>query len=72
MDRNIPSEIYHADWQLGRKAGPIRNQRMLDEGRPELVIAFPGGRGTSDMTARARAAPLETISVPPSPFATRA
>ena len=65
-DRNIPSEIYHADWQLGRKAGPIRNQRMLDEGRPQLVIAFPGGRGTEDMTARARAAAIETITLPPS------
>ena len=69
-DRNISSEIYHADWQLGRKAGPIRNQRMLDEGGPQLVIAFPGGRGTEDMTARARAAAIETIRVQPSPFAT--
>lgn len=32
-DRKIPTKIYQADWEtLGRKAGPIRNQRMLDEG----------------------------------------
>jgi hypothetical protein len=63
-DRDIPTIIYHADLEgLGRKAGPIRNQRMLDEGRPELVIAFPGGRGTADMTSRARAAAIETILV---------
>lgn len=52
-----------ADWkQLGRAAGPIRNQRMLDEHQPELVIAFhtdPAlGRGTADMVRRARAAGL--------------
>jgi hypothetical protein len=29
---------------------------MLDEGRPDLVLAFPGGRGTADLIARAREA----------------
>ena len=38
-----------ADWSIGRKVGPIRNQRMLDEHRPNLVVAFPGKRGTADM-----------------------
>jgi hypothetical protein len=48
---------YEADWKThGRAAGPIRNQRMLDEGKPDLVVAFPGGRGTADMVRRARAA----------------
>ena len=60
--RDVATEIYQADWAgLGRKAGPIRNQRMIDEGRPDLVIAFPGGRGTGDMMSRARAAGIETI-----------
>lgn len=46
-----------ADWHThGRAAGPIRNQRMIDEHKPELVIAFSGGRGTADMVRRARAA----------------
>jgi hypothetical protein len=46
-----------ADWEkLGRSAGPIRNQAMLDEGRPDLVVAFPGHHGTADMVRRARAA----------------
>lgn len=53
----IPVDVYVADWKKhGRAAGPIRNQRMLDEGRPDLVVAFPGGRGTADMTKRAKAA----------------
>ncbi|WP_271898272.1 SLOG family protein [Candidatus Phyllobacterium onerii] len=35
------------------KAGSRRNQRMLDEGRPDVVVAFPGGTGTADMMRRA-------------------
>lgn len=38
------------------KAGHRRNQQMLDEGRPHLVVAFPGGTGTDDMMRRANAA----------------
>ena len=37
-------------------AGHVRNQRMLDEGQPDLVVAFPGGRGTADMLARTKRA----------------
>lgn len=49
--------VFRADWkQHGRRAGPIRNQRMIDEGKPDLVVAFPGGSGTADMVRRARAA----------------
>ena len=49
-------EEYPADWQThGRAAGPIRNQQMLDEGKPDLVLAFPTerSRGTWDMVRRA-------------------
>lgn len=47
-------EEFPADWdRYGRAAGPIRNQRMLDQGKPDLVLAFPGGAGTRDMIARA-------------------
>ncbi|MGB3846019.1 MAG: DUF2493 domain-containing protein [Sphingopyxis sp.] len=52
-------ENYPADWRrLGRAAGPIRNQQMIDEGRPTKAISFPGGRGTADMDRRARAADI--------------
>lgn len=55
--RFIPALVFEADWkQHGRAAGPIRNQFMLDEGHPDLVIAFPGGRGTADMVRKAEAA----------------
>lgn len=59
---HVTIERYSADWgRDGRKAGPIRNQRMLDEGKPDLVIAFPGGKGTADMVRRAMAAGIKVI-----------
>jgi hypothetical protein len=49
-----------ADWKAhGKAAGPIRNQRMIDEHKPDLVLAFDGGRGTADMIRRA-----ETAGIP--------
>ncbi len=55
---------FSADWRAhGKSAGPIRNQKMLDQGRPELVIAFPGGRGTADMVSRARRAGIRIMEI---------
>jgi hypothetical protein len=52
-----------AKWGLlDRKAGPIRNTHML-EYRPDLVVAFPGGKGTADMTNKARAAGIEVKAI---------
>lgn len=53
-----------ADWKShGKAAGPLRNQRMLDEHRPDLVLAFPGGRGTADMVRRAKAAGVKICEI---------
>lgn len=53
---------FKPDWKKhGRAAGPMRNQKMIDEGKPDLVVAFPGGRGTADMVRRAQAAGIEVI-----------
>lgn len=55
--RGLKVERYFADWyNLGKAAGPLRNQRMLDAEKPQMVIAFPGGTGTADMVRRAEAA----------------
>jgi len=63
-ERHIPVERYEADWNAqGKSAGPLRNERMLVEGKPDVVFAFPGGRGTADMTARARRAGVKVIEV---------
>ena len=37
-------------------AGPKRNQQMLDEAKPDMVVAFPGGKGTAHMRQIAKAA----------------
>ncbi len=57
---------FHANWgKYGKAAGPIRNQQMLDEGKPDLVLAYPmpDSVGTQDMIARARKAgiPVEEV-----------
>jgi hypothetical protein len=55
--------VCNADWKThGRKAGPLRNARML-EWKPDAVIAFPGGKGTANMVALAKAAGVPVIEV---------
>lgn len=57
LECGIPVRTYPADWLThGRSAGPRRNQLMIDESKPDLIIAFPGGPGTADCLRRARAA----------------
>lgn len=52
-EMEVPIRSCPADWKIhGRKAGMIRNQQMLDEERPDVVFAFPGGNGTADMVTR--------------------
>lgn len=51
--RSVIVEPHPANWDLYRKkAGPIRNQEMLDTGI-DGVVAFKGGYGTADMVRRA-------------------
>ncbi len=58
----VDLKLFPADWAgNGKAAGPIRNQQMLDEGRPDLVIAFPGGVGTRDMVTRAKTASVQVF-----------
>jgi len=60
----IERVTFRADWAThGKAAGPIRNQKMLDEGVPDLVVAFPGGRGTADMVARATKAGVPCLDL---------
>lgn len=57
---------YEADWKThGQAAGPIRNRQMLDEEKPELVLAFykagAGNMGTKNMVALAKAAGVRVV-----------
>jgi hypothetical protein len=62
----IKTLAFPADWyRYGKRAGPIRNKQMLDEGKPTAVLAFPGGRGTLNMVEQARAVGVTVIEAPP-------
>lgn len=53
---------FPADWDThGKAAGPIRNKQMLAEFKPDLVVAFPGGRGTEHMKKIARDAGVPVV-----------
>jgi hypothetical protein len=63
--RAVPVEVFPADWsKLGHSAGPNRNGQMLKDGRPTLVVAFPGGKGTRDMVRRATHKGLPVVQIP--------
>lgn len=57
-------EAHPATWTDGKKAGPIRNQKMVDLGA-DLCIAFPieGSIGTWDCVRKARKAGIETMVI---------
>lgn len=60
---DVSHERYPADWEKhGKAAGPIRNQQMLTEGKPDIVVAFSdnlsNSKGTADMCRRAHKAGL--------------
>jgi hypothetical protein len=57
-------ESYPANWgKYGKRAGYIRNVQMLNEGKPDLVIAFPGGKGTAMMINLAEAAGVPVVKI---------
>lgn len=67
-ENNIPCSSYPALWdKYGKRAGFIRNQRMLEEGRPDLVVAFltADSRGTKHMIKISEEAniPVQVINV---------
>lgn len=48
---------FKANWdKYGKAAGPIRNKKMIDKGKPDMVVAFPGGIGTHNMVKKAEKA----------------
>lgn len=62
--RDVPRKTISARWDVhGKAAGPIRNQEMIGY-KPDLVLAFPGGRGTADMVQRAEAAGIQVRKIP--------
>lgn len=61
---NIPCKTYEAEWaKYGRKAGPLRNKRMLIENLDATLIAFPGGQGTSGCVKIARELRMNVLDI---------
>lgn len=66
VELGILVRTFLADWKTyGRAAGPIRNTRMLVEGKPDLVLAFhkylAESKGTQNMVKQAKKAGVKTI-----------
>jgi hypothetical protein len=55
---------FPANWKkYGKAAGHIRNKQMLNEGKPDVVLAFPGGKGTANMVKQAEESGIPVIRV---------
>ena len=53
-------------YELGgtsKQAGHVRNLMMLVQGKPDLVVAFSGGKGTNDMKRQARKAGVKVLEI---------
>lgn len=58
-EHDVPVIPFRADWgRYGLSAGMKRNTKMLEHGKPDGVVAMPGGVGTADMKRKSRAAGL--------------
>ena len=65
MNTHTPQQVFKAQWAtFGPAAGPVRNGQMVAT-KPDLVVAFPGGRGTADCVRQAKAAGLKVLEVKP-------
>jgi len=59
-------EVYPAHWErFGHAAGPIRNKEMLEQGKPDLVLAFHNeihkSTGTKNMMHLAEKAGIKVV-----------
>lgn len=53
-ENGIEFVLFAADWDKhGKAAGPIRNKQLIEEGKPDLVVAFNPGKGTRNTISHA-------------------
>jgi hypothetical protein len=64
---NVKELPFPADWkQYGRNAGRIRNQQMIDKGKPDICYGFmnkDGSSGTTNMLNLAASAGIATYRI---------
>lgn len=58
-------KIFRADWSVGPKGGPLRNQEIINAG-PDLVLAFMAkdSKGTKDCVRRALKGNIPVLIIP--------
>lgn len=60
----VPLIKMPAAWAFyGTRAGPLRNQWMLDFAKPDVVLVFPGNTGTRHMKRIAQERGIPTYDV---------
>ena len=64
----VGADTFAGEWTCMQRSCQLvtehANQKLIDDHKPNLVVAFPGGRGTADMVLKARSAGIEVIEVP--------
>ena len=64
IQNSVPYRTFPPDWDnFKRAAGHIRNQQMIDEGKPDFAVAFPGGPGTRSMISKLKKAKIPTLNL---------
>lgn len=64
--KGVPVKAVSAPWPyMGNGAGVMRNSYMLDQHKPDLVVAFPGCEGTENCIRQAlmRGVPVKRIKL---------
>jgi hypothetical protein len=46
-------KVEPSQWRTSKSSGPVRNSLMLATCRIDVLVAFPGGRGTTDCVDKA-------------------
>lgn len=60
----MPFPVSGAEWDRhGKRAGHLRNAKMIEFGKPDGVVAFPGGKGTANMVDQATKAGITVMRV---------
>jgi hypothetical protein len=63
-ERGYKISSFPANWgAYGKAAGHYRNTQMIEEGEPDIVVAFPGGAGTANMIKQAKACGIVVVRV---------
>lgn len=61
---DIPVMVFPANWKVyGPSTGPIRNRQMLVQSKPDVLVVFPGGKGTANCKQTAKDLGIKIIVV---------